>query len=603
MRTYSIDSDLSDEKAWYLGVLVIVTGLIAIIVLGLTITVMVASPLPWGVLLASLMACEFSKRRKRIRLASWLYIAGLLVTSTLLLIEYGAESKVYFLFLVPVALSGLLLESSIDSVTGFSIVAMAAGTLYQMPLFPALGAIALPSAMSIGLAVIAYVAAHNNRGLLNWAIDSEQKNANRADMFYQQGERLKQALLDVQHGRSKLERVNVDLADAQTRAELASNAKSVFMSNMSHELRTPLNVIIGYTSSMLNMPQMYSLVQLPPVYKNDIQLIKENGEYLVGLINDILDLSKIEAGKLELRCQSVNLLELLRGTTATSIGLLKDKPLQIVPDFPDYLPQVWADPMRLRQIVLNLMSNAIKFTETGSVKLTAKQDGERIRISVIDTGIGIPAEALPVIFDRFKQAEHDTDRRYGGTGLGLDISQQLSKMHGSELTVESEVGRGSTFSFTVPLAADQLAAASPAEAPSSVRLFEEVDYENIHTVLLVEDDAPTRTMLRRMLENDGYVVVDTNNGGNVMELAIGLLPSVIVLDINLPNRSGWDVLQELKADTETEAIPVIVCTVDPDEDRSVVLGAARHLRKPFEAGDLLASVHYVLKPISERTTS
>jgi signal transduction histidine kinase/ActR/RegA family two-component response regulator len=603
MRTYTIDSDLNDEKAWYLGALQVITGLIALCVLGLTVTVLPSSPVPWVALFGILLVCDYLKRRQRITLASWAYIAGLLTISTLLLWEQGPVGYIYFLFLIPVALSGLLLESSIDSVTALSILAMLGGTLHHEPLLPALGHIIIPSAMSIGLAIISYVAVHNNMGLLNWAIDSEQKNAHRAEMFYQQGEQLKQALLDVQHARSRLERMNVDLAEAQHRAERASAAKSVFLSNMSHELRTPLNVIIGYTSSMLNMPQMYSFAELPPVYRNDIQLIKENGEYLVGLINDILDLSKIEAGKLELHPEAVSLPDLLRGTIATSIGLLKDKPLQIVPDFPDQMPLVWADPMRVRQIILNLMSNAIKFTETGTITLSAKQDGERIRISVTDTGIGIPAEALPVIFDRFKQAEQDTDKRYGGTGLGLDISQQLSKMHGSELTVQSEVGRGSTFSFTLPLATDQAAASKPGESPTSVRIFDNADYDDLQTVLLVEDDAATRTMLRRVLENAGYLVVDTGSGNNVMDMASGLLPSVIILDINLPERNGWSILTDLKADPETASIPVIVCTVDPDEDRSAVLGAALHLRKPFEASDLLARIQQVLSPIAERVSS
>ncbi len=604
MQTYSIDTDLNDEKSWYLGALLLITGWVAFaVIVPILIGLVAASPLPWGCTLVMLFVCQVARQRKYINLASWLYMAGFIATSTLLLWEQGLLGSIYLLFLIPVALSGLLLESSISSVTTLTIIGMFAGTLYHEPFIATLGHVIVPAAVAGGLAVIVHVLAHNNLGLLHWAIDSEQKNAHRAEMFYQQGEQLKQALLDVQHARSKLERMNVDLADAQNAAERASAAKSVFMSNMSHELRTPLNVIIGYTSSMLNMPQMYKYVPLPPVYRNDIQLIKENGEYLVGLINDILDLSKIEAGKLELHSQAVNLPDLLRGTIATAIGLLKDKPVQIVPDFPDPMPYVWADPMRVRQIVLNLMSNAVKFTESGAIRLSAKLDGDRVRISVVDTGIGIPAEALPTIFDRFKQAEHDTDRRYGGTGLGLDISQQLSRMHGGELTVESEVGRGSTFSLTLPLAPDQPVVVTPTEMPTSVRIFEDIDYDNIHTVLLAEDDAATRTMLRRVLENNGYVVIDTGSGGNVLDMATGLLPSVIVLDINLPERDGWTILTQLKADLETTSIPVIVCTVDTDEDRSAVLGAVLHLRKPFEANDLIAGVQKVLNRVSERVSS
>jgi CheY-like chemotaxis protein len=153
------------------------------------------------------------------------------------------------------------------------------------------------------------------------------------------------------------------------------------------------------------------------------------------------------------------------------------------------------------------------------------------------------------------------------------------------------------------VAASQPAEAAPTETPTSVRIFDRVEYDDIHTVLLAEDDAATRTMLRRVLENNGFVVIDTGSGGNVVEMATGLLPSVIVLDIKLPERDGWSILAELKAGPETLSIPVIVCTVDPDEDRSAVLGAALHLRKPFEAGDLIAGVHNVLGLVPERISS
>jgi CheY-like chemotaxis protein len=153
------------------------------------------------------------------------------------------------------------------------------------------------------------------------------------------------------------------------------------------------------------------------------------------------------------------------------------------------------------------------------------------------------------------------------------------------------------------LSADQPVESTPAQTPTSVRIFDRVEYDDIHTVLLAEDDAATRTMLRRLLENDGFVVIDTGSGGNVVEMATGLLPSVIVLDIKLPERDGWSILSELKAGPETQSIPVIVCTVDPDEDRSAVLGAALHLRKPFEAGDLIAGVRKVLVPVPERISS
>jgi signal transduction histidine kinase len=197
----------------------------------------------------------------------------------------------------------------------------------------------------------------------------------------------------------ELSSANMKLMEAQRKAEDANRAKSLFLSNMSHELRTPLNVIIGYSHSMLVMPQMFNNVPMPEVYRPYLKLIKDNGHYLIGLINDILDLSKIEAGKLELVCTHVDLPEIFRGVLATATGLLKDKSLQLRPDYPEDLPIVWADPIRVRQIILNLLSNAIKFTNSGSVTLKAEVSDRWVAISVIDTGIGIPEEGRTAIFE------------------------------------------------------------------------------------------------------------------------------------------------------------------------------------------------------------
>jgi CheY-like chemotaxis protein len=253
--------------------------------------------------------------------------------------------------------------------------------------------------------------------------------------------------------------------------------------------------------------------------------------------------------------------------------------------------------MRVRQIILNLMSNAIKFTPSGSVSLRAQVEGQNVRISVTDTGIGIPEQALAYIFDRFEQAERDTDKHYGGTGLGLDISKQLARMHGGDLTVQSAVGQGSTFSFTLPILVDVPSSALPEKpsAPeSSAKSLPTFSQTLASTILLVEDEASLRDMMRRTLEGTGYVVVDVQDGSQVIDLAGGLLPELIMLDIRLPNVNGWQLLEELKANPETAPIPVIVCTVSEDEDRARELGAALYLHKPFSADELLACVEEFL---------
>jgi len=226
--------------------------------------------------------------------------------------------------------------------------------------------------------------------LLHQIEESNGQLAQRAELYYQQGLDLKQALFELQKAHTTLEHLNEELQAAQRDTEKASKAKSVFLSNMSHELRTPLTVIIGYANSMLNMPQMFNNTFLPEVYRPYLDIIEENARYLVGLINDVLDLSKIEAGRLELHPTVMTLPETLQGVISTSIGLIKEKPIQIRPEFTEDLPLVWADPKRVRQILLNLMTNAIKFTHTGSVTLHAEQRNHEVLISVIDTGLGCP---------------------------------------------------------------------------------------------------------------------------------------------------------------------------------------------------------------------
>jgi CheY-like chemotaxis protein len=271
------------------------------------------------------------------------------------------------------------------------------------------------------------------------------------------------------------------------------------------------------------------------------------------------------------------------------------------PDFPDDLPEVWADPLRARQITLNLMSNAIKFTESGSVTLSARAEGDFVRISVSDTGIGIPEAALATIFDRFQQAEHDTDKRYGGTGLGLDISKQLTVMHGGEMTVQSVVGQGSTFSFTLPVSKEAQIepARSLGELGEEVAIFAPSSRPAAEPqiILVVEDEVSMRDMLRRTLEAAGHAVVDTHDGSQALELAAALLPSLIILDVRLPETSGWEVLQSLKDTPDTASIPVIVCTVDEDSQRAMALGASLYLRKPIIPEEVLAAVQRVIASV------
>ncbi|MEZ4672114.1 MAG: ATP-binding protein [Anaerolineae bacterium] len=591
----NIRDDMRDERASYLGSIYFITILVGVVIFAI-LAQMNSNPgrqdgsnasIIWGyaVFGITVVLSFILKKLERTDAASQAYMTGFSVAIGLQLWYIGPNPLFYFLLVIPVGLSALLLEpEDIPWQTGIIITSAVIPAVLRISKGDPLTAVIPPAGLYGVLGFISYFKMLDLRDRILFTIESQSKDSLRAEHFYDQSEELQKALLQVQHYSSRLEILNKQLAEAQQKAESASKAKSTFLSNMSHELRTPLNVIIGYSSSMLNMPQMFENKRINPAHRPYLELIEENGHYLLGLINDTLDLSKIEAGKLDLHREIVSLSDIFRGVMATATGLLKGKPIQLRSNYPDDLPEVWADPMRVRQIILNLMSNAVKFTESGNVTLSAQLAGEFIEISVTDTGIGIPEKALAAIFDRFEQAEKDTDRKFGGTGLGLDISKQLSLMHGGDLTVSSEVGRGSTFTFTLPLAGIN-AQADDAQFPTSKLVDESslmLDDGEPQIVLLAEDDIHARRLLRQVLEDAGHVVVDTATGSEALELAEGLLPAVIILDVHLPDANGWQLLKQLRSSGDTQNIPVIMCTADNDV--------------PIDVQNM-TSVYYLPKPI------
>ncbi|MCS7251224.1 MAG: response regulator [Anaerolineae bacterium] len=350
--------------------------------------------------------------------------------------------------------------------------------------------------------------------------------------------------------------------------------KTQFIANMSHELRTPLNSIIGFSRVILKGIDG----PLTEAQRQDLTAIYNAGQHLLGLINDILDLSKIEAGRMELHFAEVDLREIIRGVMSTAVGLTRDKPIELRQEVPEDLPPVWADPQRTRQVLLNLVSNAAKFTERGFIAVRAQAGPSFVTVSVQDTGIGIPQEKQEEIFQEFTQVDSRTSRRYGGSGLGLAIARRLVEMMGGRIWVESEVGKGSTFFFTLPRVH-----AAIAMKPRSGRPL----------VLCVDDDPGILTLYRRYLESHGFDVIGTTNPHEVVEMVRQIRPDVITLDILMPQKDGWSILQELKKDPETRRIPVIICSITDERGRGFSLGAAEYLVKPFTEEELLEAIQRV----------
>lgn len=350
--------------------------------------------------------------------------------------------------------------------------------------------------------------------------------------------------------------------------------KTQFIANMSHELRTPLNSILGFSRVILKGIDG----PLTEAQRQDLTAIYNAGQHLLGLINDILDLSKIEAGRMELQFAEVDMREIIRGVMSTAIGLTRDKPIELHQEVPEDLPPVWADAQRARQVLLNLVSNAAKFTDQGFIAVRAWADESFVTISVQDTGIGIPKEKQEEIFREFTQVESGTTRRYGGTGLGLAIARRLVELMGGRIWVESEVGKGSTFFFTLPRARPQPSAERRSGPP---------------IVLCVDDDPSVITLYRRYLEKHGFQVVGLTDAQDVLEVVRRVRPDVITLDIMMPHKDGWAILQELKSDPETRGIPVIICSIVDEKGRGFSLGAAEYLVKPFTEEELLEAIQRV----------
>jgi two-component system sensor histidine kinase/response regulator len=377
-------------------------------------------------------------------------------------------------------------------------------------------------------------------------------------------------------------RAELELIVARDAAQAANRAKSDFLARMSHELRTPLNSIIGFANVLLKNKQ-------GALQDSDLSFltrIGSNGRHLLGLINDILDLSKIEAGHMSLEITSVQLDALVRDTVDEIEGQTRDRVVVLRAELPDVVAPMESDEARMRQVLVNLIGNALKFTEQGEVVVRVEVDamGRPTLLQVRDTGIGIPADRLDAIFNVFEQAESMTARRYGGTGLGLAISRSLCELMGHHLDVQSVEGAGTTMSVVLSAKPN----ASRMRTPSGVVTIPasagdaQIPAAEGRTMLIVDDDADARVLLSEVLAEAGCRVVVASSGVEGLRLAREVRPAMIFLDLRLPRISGFDVLRILKADDLLRDTPVVVVSVVGTDSRSALAGAAAILDKPLD---------------------
>jgi len=383
--------------------------------------------------------------------------------------------------------------------------------------------------------------------------------------------------------------------EERQRANEANQAKSGFLANMSHELRTPMNAIIGYSEMLLEDIEDGEELD-PEDVQADLGKIHSAGKHLLGLINEVLDLAKVESGKMGVYNESADLKKLVTDVTTTVQPMVinYENTLDTIFEFDD--SEIFTDVTKFRQVLMNLLSNAAKFTRKGKITVKARrfieEETDFVAISVADTGIGMTPEQLDKVFDEFTQADDSTTREFGGTGLGLAICKKFAELMNGRIDVESTPGEGTCFTFVVPAIAENTEdddAQEEATGDNNV-----VQIEGLAKVLVIDDDETSRQLSKRILSKRGYSVITADGGAAGIELACEQTPDIIVLDILMPGMDGWQVLEKLREIPETADIPIIMQSMLSERELGLSLGADDYLTKPVDKSDLPNAVRKLL---------
>jgi len=418
---------------------------------------------------------------------------------------------------------------------------------------------------------------------------------------------------------SEISTKNTELNAKNAELEKAYRVKSEFLASMSHELRTPLNSIIGFSSVLLSP----SGDPLSVDQRKAIEKVLKNGKHLLQLINDILDFSKLESGRMTVNVEVDEVENVVSSSVMTVEAMAKAKNLEIIQRVSTDLPVLQTDILKIKQVLVNLLSNAVKFTEEGEVSITVTQKNSFVTFAVKDSGIGIEEKNFNKIFEEFQQIDSSNTRKYKGTGLGLPISRRLARLLGGDLTIDSVYGKGSTFFLMVPIvykeAEQQIVqerVSTPSKAVEPITSLPEEPLKkkeipsmtNVdtlrkgHVVLCIDDDPEVIELLKKYIVPEGFSVVEANSGDEGIAKAEALSPSIITLDIMMPNKDGWQVLRELKQNSKTREIPVVIHSIIENRPLAFSLGAVGVLMKPTDSVELVnilrrevnSKEHYVL---------
>ncbi|HYM51731.1 MAG TPA: response regulator [Candidatus Limnocylindrales bacterium] len=427
------------------------------------------------------------------------------------------------------------------------------------------------------------------RELLNRNLEKQRLRAERQSLI----RRLKESNSYLMRQHAALRRADEEILQVNRQLEQSNRYKSEFLANMSHELRTPLNAILGFSEILLDGTMNLTAGERIEFLRN----IHGSGQHLLGLINDILDLAKIEAGKMDLHLESVDIPHALQEVTGILEPMARQQGLRLVSDGVDRAGAIQADHSKLKQVLYNLLSNAVKFTPApGTVTLTVKESPDQLTIAVSDTGIGIKPQDLPKLFREFEQLDGSYTRRYQGTGLGLALCRRFVEMHGGRIWAESEFGKGSTFTFTLPRTPRVAVEAPAAEDQGQVT----PELMNRPLALVIEDDPVTSQLLTGQIQHAGFRVAHAQDGDEAIRKALEILPDLIVMETVLPRRDGWEVLQELRGRAATADVPVLVCSVTENRPLMEHLGVIGYLAKPWTPSALEEQLQQVTASIKRR---
>ena len=515
-----------------------------------------------------------SAQRKRLQMAVGIYLSGLAAAVTIIAMARPGATALYFY--VPVVLGAAVLTDTRVTWT-------AAGICITLVLIVGSGRhltlvndLISPLLLILLTALAAWLSSHRLYTALDWALHMTRESLKNAQEARERRAEVRSMLKSLEEAYVRLERANQALIFAREAAERAYCFKAEFVANVSHELRTPLNLIVGFSEMMATAPESYGGRRLPSEYRGDVAAIYHAARHLSDLIDDVLDLSQIEAGRLPLIREAADLGQIIRDAADMIRGLAVAKGLRVVVDVPDALPPLPLDRTRIRQVLLNLLSNATRFTDQGWIRVRAYTETRQVRVEVEDSGRGIAPDKITQAFEAFSQLGDDRARQ--GTGLGLAVSRKFIELHGGEMWIKSAMGQGTTVGFTLPTRGKGVSLA-PVRRPGPAASRGERPL-----VLVMHDDTHVLNLLRRYIEGFEFAMVDTVE--KAVDLVQQVPPLAVVVD---STRIGCWTQVAASANLET-IVPAIICPLPSARQVGLLLGAQGYLSKPVRREDLLAAL-------------